>query len=307
MSPIEQAARRLEELRRAGADVPDSRPRTGPARLQPMPSSARSTFIATRCGRRCRARSHRRAACPRVIHSAHRARSAAAARTGLHHARCADEPDRRRVPRRQASDHPQRPRQGRHSGQERQPGDGHQRAARRGQDVHVAEPRAQHRARVRQHGAAGRRRRRAPDDADAARRAELARLARPAHPRRRRRCRRAGQDERGEAVAAAGRVEASAIDRAPRKRADGEPAARAGHALLRSHHRLRLAAIARDHRGACPRHSDGTDRHGGRRGFDQPARGHAGTRDDRELRDRTDDAEQVEAHRRRYVLWLLRG
>ena len=83
--------------------------------------------------------------------------------------------------------------------------------------------------------------------------------------------------------------------------------ARAGVPIPGPHDHLRLAASARDHGGACHFDAHGTDRHGGRRRRDGAAHGPPGARNHRELRSRADDAEQGGQDRRRRLLWLSSG
>ena len=131
MSLIEQAAKRLEELRRAGVEVPEAA--QSPTRSTAPTSSATNRRAAKLQGRHAaptrRHRGRRIAACaaqPRVAgrsarpdDSAQRSpRSRASRREGHRHARCTAFADRRRIPRHQAAADHERDRQGRSADQQ---------------------------------------------------------------------------------------------------------------------------------------------------------------------------------------------
>ncbi len=282
MSLIEQAAKRLEELRRAGVDVPGRhgvrsapgragarRERARPPRRATHDRRGRSGDFAPAGARRARGtRQHAPVA-------ADPSRPRAARRCGHRHARCTRLADRRRIPRRQAAAHRQRDRQGRNPDPQRQPDHDHQRVAGRGQELHRRQSRDEHRDGARSHRPARGRRRRAPVAAGHARTAGEPGLARPARRRSHRPERRHAAHRRRQALDPSVRHEASARDGAARERGHDAAARRHGEALRGPHHRVRFAAAARHHRVSRARDAHGAGRDRGRGAAHAAVRGAA--------------------------------
>ena len=173
---IEQAAKRLEELKRAGVESAEAAPPVAPPPVaQPSPEAMVLALEGRTHGSSALVRGERKQE-PRVDRADADIRHidinfAQAQGARIRHARCRLVADRRGIPRHQAADHPQRASAAarvKHGNlvmvTSALPGGR--------QDVHVAQPRAQHCDRDRQHRAARRRRRRAsvdPGDASARR------------------------------------------------------------------------------------------------------------------------------------------
>ena len=293
MSLIEQAAKRLEELRararicrsrvrrshRAPIGATDARSDGAGARAAGRMASPRACFAAN--GSSEAARRPRRSPT-----SAHYVEIDLDKLQGarIRHARCAASQiaDEFRVD--QAADHPQRARPAAR-GSARQPRHGDERAAGRRQDVHVAQPRDEHRDGDRQHACcwstATSRIRRSPrcsarrtspglldlltrddlDVADALVKTNIEKLTLlPAGSRHR----------RSTELLASEQMASLLRELASRYR--------------RPHHHFRFAAAARDDRSARAGDAHGSDRHGGGGRHDVAARRQPGAGDDRELR-----------------------